>query len=381
MSYPMVELSELILKRNGSVNPAKFLDETFELHSIPAFDKGYPEILKGSEIGSSKQIVQENDVMISKIVPHIRRAAVVPKAHTFRQVASGEWIVFRSDRFDPNYLRHVLISDNFNAEFMATVSGVGGSLLRARPAFVEKIKVPLPTLHEQRRIAAILDKADELRQKRQQAIEKLDELLQAAFIDMFGDPCHYKDVGYDVDYIELKSVAKVTTGKTPPSSQMNMFNGQIPFVTPGDLGCEILTSKRTLTQEGAFFSKVVEKEATLVCCIGATIGKMGFATFACAFNQQINAISWGERILPKFGFVMMQFFRPLITELGTSTTLPILKKSEFEKIKVIVPNIANQKQFELIVSHIWQERKKQKYMLEQLELLFNSLQQKAFSIT
>ena len=108
---------------------------------------------------------------------------------------------------------------------------------------------------------------------------------------------------------------------------------------------------------------------------------MGFATFACAFNQQINAISWGERILPKFGFVMMQFFRPLITELGTSTTLPILKKSEFEKIKVIVPNIANQKQFELIVSHIWQERKKQKYMLEQLELLFNSLQQKAFSIT
>ncbi len=43
-------------------------------------------------------------------------------------------------------------------------------------------------MQEQRRIASILDQADELRQKRQQAIEKLDQLLQATFIDMFGDP-------------------------------------------------------------------------------------------------------------------------------------------------------------------------------------------------
>lgn len=51
-----------------------------------------------------------------------------------------------------------------------------------------EILIPLPPLAEQRRIAAILDQADQLRQKRQQAIEKLDQLLQATFIDMFGDP-------------------------------------------------------------------------------------------------------------------------------------------------------------------------------------------------
>ena len=215
MSYPMVELSELILKRNGSVNPTKFLDETFELHSIPAFDKGHPEILKGSEIGSSKQIVRENDVMISKIVPHIRRASVVPKAGEFRQIASGEWIVFRSERFEPNYLKHVLVSDNFNTEFMATVSGVGGSLLRARPAFVEKIKIPLPSLEEQRRIAAILDQADALRQKRQQSLEKLDQLLQATFHDYFGDlvinPKKFPEVNFE-------SIIKFTGGSQPAKS-------------------------------------------------------------------------------------------------------------------------------------------------------------------
>lgn len=188
MSLEWVEIGELQAKKNGSIDPSKFLDETFELHSIPSHDKGNAEILTGREIGSSKQIVQENDVMISKIVPHIRRAMVVPKKGDFRQIASGEWIVFRSEKVYPNYLRHLLISDFFNAEFMATVSGVGGSLLRARPAFVSKIKIPLPPLSEQKRIADILDKAEELRQKRQQSIEKLDELLQATFIDMFGDP-------------------------------------------------------------------------------------------------------------------------------------------------------------------------------------------------
>lgn len=185
MSLEWVEIGELQAKKNGSIDPSKFLDETFELHSIPSHDKGNAEILTGREIGSSKQIVQENDVMISKIVPHIRRAMVVPKKGNFRQIASSEWIVFRSERIYPNYLKHLLISDFFNAQFMATVSGVGGSLLRARPTFVSKIKIPLPPLTEQKRIAKILDKADELRQKRQQSIDKLNELLQACFLKIF----------------------------------------------------------------------------------------------------------------------------------------------------------------------------------------------------
>src|SRR5699024_3406282 len=58
--------------------------------------------------------------------------------------------------------------------------------------------IPLPPIEKQRRIAAILDKADELRQKRQQAIEKLDQLLQATFIDMFGDPVS-NPKGWEID--------------------------------------------------------------------------------------------------------------------------------------------------------------------------------------
>lgn len=178
-----------MLKRGGSVNPANYPDETFELLSIPAFDKGEPEIVEGKEIGSSKSCVQPNDVLLSKIVPHIKRCWVVPAPQSnYRQIGSGEWIIFRSDKIHPPFLRHFLTSEIFHKQFMNTTAGVGGSLVRARPAEVGNIEIPLPPLSEQKRIAAILDKADAIRRKRQQAIQLADDFLRAVFLDMFGDP-------------------------------------------------------------------------------------------------------------------------------------------------------------------------------------------------
>jgi type I restriction enzyme S subunit len=181
-----IPLGEIMASRVGSVDPTKFPNEVFDLYSIPAFDKGAPEIALGTSIGSSKQIVRPGDVLLSKIVPHIRRSWIVGNDRERRLIASGEWIVFRSEKIDQAYLRHVLIGDTFHAEFMQTVSGVGGSLLRARPAQVAQIEVPLPTLPVQRRIAAILNQADALRAKRREALAQLDSLTQSIFIEMFG---------------------------------------------------------------------------------------------------------------------------------------------------------------------------------------------------
>lgn len=174
MKWPTVPIGDLALRRGGSVDPKKHQDEVFELYSIPAFDAGGSEVVVGSSIGSSKKAIRPNDVMISRIVPHLRRACVVGPANRHRQIASGEWIIFRDERFWPNYLRWLLVADVFHSAFMRTVSGVGGSLLRARPALVFKIRIPLPPLDEQKRIARILDAADALRAKRREALALLD---------------------------------------------------------------------------------------------------------------------------------------------------------------------------------------------------------------
>ena len=87
---------------------------------------------------------------------------------------------------DLRFLKHWIDSIEFRTQITKEVTGIAQK--NFGPSHLNRIKISLPSLPEQKRIAAILDKADEIRQKRRQAIAKLDELLQATFLDMFGDP-------------------------------------------------------------------------------------------------------------------------------------------------------------------------------------------------
>ncbi|MBT9516155.1 MAG: restriction endonuclease subunit S [Methyloversatilis discipulorum] len=231
MSNSLISLGELMAEKIGTIEPKKFPEETFDLYSIPAFDSGSPEILPGASIGSAKQFVCSGDVLLSKIVPHIRRAWVVGPANGRRIIASGEWIVFRSDHVDPAYLKHVLLGDPFHAQFMQTVAGVGGSLLRARPAQVANIRIPLPSLAEQRRIAAILDQADVLKAKRREALAQLDHLAQAIFIDMFGDPVENQSGG---EAARMDALCEVTSSKRVFADEL--VEQGVPFFRGTEIG-------------------------------------------------------------------------------------------------------------------------------------------------
>lgn len=387
MSYPMIEIGDLMLKRNGSVDPSKFPDETFELHSIPAFDKGTPDILKGSEIGSSKQLVQENDVMISKIVPHIRRASVVCPKGNFRQIASGEWITFRSDKIYPDYLKHVLISDTFNKQFMATVSGVGGSLLRARPAFVAKIKIVLPPLAEQRRIAAILDQADKLRQKRQQAIKKLDQLLPATFIDMFGDPEKNPKKWNKVilgDICDPKD--RVNYGVVQPG---NDFEGGIPLIRVGDIDGGILsfTSIKTIDPEieKNYSRSRLKGNEILVSCVGSigTIAKVPNEAIGFNIARAITRVPLQDKRIINFvaECLKTEAIQNYFKKNTRTVSQPTLNVSFVKETKIILPSEEKILDFCKVVDKIELEKKLLQKALIFQENLFKSLQDQAFSGT
>lgn len=218
-------LGDFAVQRGGSVDPSKFPGELFELYSIPAYDTGEPERLLGAEIGSSKKVVEAGDVLLSRIVPHIRRVWIVGEESGLRKIASSEWIVFRNEDLSGNYLRHFLLGDTFHYQFMQTVAGVGGSLLRARPEGTYRIEVPIPAPDEQRRIAAILDKADAIRRKRQQAIQLADDFLRSVFLDMFGDPSSNRH-GYEIGTVR-DLIAEVRYGT---STKANTLGQGIPVL-------------------------------------------------------------------------------------------------------------------------------------------------------
>ena len=270
------------------------------------------------------------------------------------------------------YLRHWLQSFEFRSQITREVTGIAQK--NFGPSHLKRLRISLPPLAEQKRIAGILDAADALRAKRREALAQLDTLLQSTFLDMFGDPVT-NPMGWPVG--ALRSLGQVATGGTPPSAKEGMFDGTIPFITPGDLESD-QPIKRTVTDAGAQASRTVGAGATLVCCIGATIGKIGKSTVRSAFNQQINAVEWGESMHAEYGCAVMHFFKPTIIAWGSSTTLPILKKSSFERIKIPIPPLNLQHRFAAIVESVEHQKVIQRAHLAELDTLFASLQSRAF---
>lgn len=139
--------------KSASVDPSKYPDNDFELYSVPAYETGMPEFVKGKYISSSKKSVSRNDVLLCKINPHLNRAWIV--SHHKEDIpclASSEWIIFRNSTILPQYLSYCFTSLYFKELMLSNVSGVGGSLMRAQPAIVSKYLFPLPPENEQRKI-------------------------------------------------------------------------------------------------------------------------------------------------------------------------------------------------------------------------------------
>ena len=156
-AHRYVPIGDFMREDVDSVDPSQSPDEHFELWSIPAHDKGVADYVKGFQVGSHKKLVNPGDVLISKIVPHIQRSRVVGRSERkCRVIASTEWIVFGGGKIEAEYLREVLISEDFHRKFMETITGVGGSLARANVKAVAKIKIPFPSIQEQRNIADVL---------------------------------------------------------------------------------------------------------------------------------------------------------------------------------------------------------------------------------
>lgn len=373
----MLSLEELMAKRAGSVDPSKFPDEQFDLYSIPAFDKGGHEVVAGSEIGSTKQVVQPNDVLLSKIVPHIRRSWVVGQNNGRRMIASGEWIVFRSDKADPAYLRHVLVGDPFHAQFMQTVSGVGGSLLRARPAQVAKIKIPLPPLPEQRRIAAILDQADALRAKRREALAQLDSLTQSIFMEMFGDSGSFPTT-------TLESLCELITDgthQTPTYADTGTIFLSAKNVTSGKIDWDnIKYIPESLHLE--LHRRLAPKRNDILLAKNGTTGVAALVDRDCIFDVYVSLALLRPRlsVVPKYllGAINSPICKKQFNESLKGIGVPNLHLKEIRATKVPAPPTDLQEEFAHRMSAVEHQRLACESSLVELDSLFASLQHRAF---
>jgi type I restriction enzyme S subunit len=389
---PTIELGEIMASKSGSVDPSKYPNEVFDLYSVPAFDSGKPDVVAGTAIGSAKQVVHPGDVLLSKIVPHIRRSWVVDKERGRRIIASGEWIVFRSHRIHPDYLRHVLVGEPFHAQFMNTVSGVGGSLLRARPARVAKIKIPFPPFEQQRRIAEVLNRAETVRDKRRAAFEQLNTLPQSAFLDIFGDPATNPKGWVCKTLREL--VLEFRYGTSTKSQADGTPALRIPNVIAGTID---VTELKLVPVDDAEFErlKLVDGDILFV----RTNGNPDFVGRCAVFDSSAVA----TQALPGDRFIYASYLiraRPLLEQvapiflreflLGTEGRRALRSRSKTSAgqfninteglgaISVPIPPLSLQRQFARQVAAIEKLKTMHRASLVELDALLASLQNCAF---
>ncbi|HFS0809782.1 TPA: restriction endonuclease subunit S [Pseudomonas aeruginosa] len=194
MSWPLVQIGKYADKVR-TWNPAAGEECIFQYVDLSSVDKGrkvidldnVAEISSAEAPSRARQLVVAGDVLVATVRPNLNGVAVVP-AELNGATASTGYCVLRADEknLHGRYLFHWVQTGSFVEDMMSKATGANYPAVSDK--IVKESKIPLPPLPEQKRIAAILDKADAIRRKRQQAIQLADDFLRAVFLDMFGDP-------------------------------------------------------------------------------------------------------------------------------------------------------------------------------------------------
>lgn len=141
----------------------------------------------------------------------------------------------------------------------------------------------------------------------------------------------------------LADIGQIVTGKTPSTKEPRFYDGNVPFIKPGDLDHSglIFQTESFLTDAGAAEVPSLPPQSIVVTCIG-NLGKVGLTTRTSATNQQINAVIPDEGINPSFLFHFCKTLKPWLESESSATTISIVNKGIFSKAPVPIAPLAEQ---------------------------------------
>ncbi|MBC68594.1 MULTISPECIES: restriction endonuclease subunit S [Acinetobacter] len=260
------------------------------------------------------------------------------------------------DKLDQKYLWHWLK----NIAPLLKLKGKGATFLQVTKEDICSLEIALPPLAEQRRIASILDQADELRQKRQQAIEKLDQLLQATFIDMFGDPVS-NPKGWDVKKLE-NLTTKIGSGSTPKGGDsaykdegislvrsLNIYDGQFSYKNLAFIDQD---------QADKLKNVILQANDVLLNITGASVARCCLIpneVLPARVNQHVSILRVKDNLIPEFLEALL-ISKPMKLHLlkisGAGATREALTKLQLQELEIIVPPLDIQNEFLLKLKSI-----------------------------
>lgn len=296
------------------------------------------------------------------------------------------WLVLRDENnvFDKKFLYYYLSAPITYKKFKSMA--VGGVVNNLNSDMVRKVRVPIPSQEEQHRISDRLDKVSNVIFLRNQQLAKLDELVKARFVEMFGD---FEFNPKEFPVYHLCELCDVGSSKRIYQEEQSISG--IPFLKVADLNELIDTGKYSCSTfipleryEQLLHKKLTPTENDILITSRGTLGKCYIVQSDDEFYFQDGMISWLSNFSPKVSsiYISYLFAQPYIQKqiesLQAGSTVAYLSIAMLKKINVILPPKKLQDDFATFVEHVDQQKQTVQQSLEKLELMKKALMQEYF---
>jgi type I restriction enzyme, S subunit len=293
--------------------------------------------------------------------------------------AYGIWDVDQT-KIIPEFLEYALRCNRAIDYYKAKLRG---STARRRslptPTLLE-LDIPLPDIEQQRLALTTIHHAKNALDSRQAQLTKLDELVKARFVEMFGDPVTNP---FNWPTVELGQRCEIITGNTPSRAEPENYGTFIEWIKSDNINTPstfLTPAQEYLSEVGFQKCRFVESGSLLMTCIAGSlncIGNVAVTNRRVAFNQQINAITpTCDNVL--YLYWLMILSKPAIHKTINMALKGILSKSQLSSIKFPFPSIECQNQFAAFVAEVDKSKVEVQKALDQTQLLFDSLMQQYF---
>lgn len=340
-----------------------------------------------SEVATGSYTYFRNgDVLLAKVTPCFEngKAGIANDLINGIGFGSSELHTLRaSDRISSDFIYRIVTSPHFRAYATPRMTGTGG-LRRVPASAIASYEIPLPPLPEQKRIAAILDSADAIRTKRKAAIAMLDQLAQSVFLEMFGDPVK-NEKGWESGTIRDLAIS-VNYGTSKPSQE----NGEFPYLRMNNL---TYSGKLDLSD-----LKYIDANAEEVRKYSPEYGDILFNRTnskelvgkTAVFSQRMKTIIAGYIIRVRTGdmptsvyiaqFLNSRWGKAILQGMCKSIIgMANINAQELQDIPLPIPPQHFRNVFALRIKEIETLQEKHSKALRGDELLFSSLQHRAFA--
>ena len=278
----------------------------------------------------------------------------------------------KSEVIDLDYLFYA--TQNYKFE------GSGTSIPQLTVPILKKYKFPLPEMSHQKAIAVKFEKLDQLISLRKQQLAKLDELVKARFVEMFG--VVHNSVLYP--YVPVKSFTSVVSGGTPNRNVSEFWNnGSIRWVKTTELQNNVIcNTDEKITQAGLDNSsaKIIPPNTVLIAMYGQgkTRGMTEYTSIECATNQACACILPCEQFNQNYLWRYMILSYDKLRDMAKGGNQPNLNIGIIKNFPVLKPPIELQNDFAAFAERVDQQKQTVQQSLEKLKLMKKALMQEYF---